>query len=190
MKAGSECVNSTIDQLERLAALHRAGGLSDAEYEQQKARVLGSGAATRAPGTSQPATDTPPLSEAWQRRFAFFERYGSPFQPAAAKALRALPLGPQLSISFNVWAYLFGPIYFAVIGVWRRGLTLFGIGCVLTLAVDNLFGDKASSAFGFGWAAMFAISANYYRFIKVTQGRDEWNPLADLFPKSAPVRTD
>ena len=181
-------MDSTIDQLERLAALHRAGGLSDSEYEQQKARVLGSGATTTAPSTSRPATDTPPLSEAWQRRFAFFESYGSPFQPAAAKALRALPLGPQLSISFNLWAFIFGPIYFAVVGVWRRGVTLMAVAVVLSLALDHLFGDAVSRAFGFGAAAVFATTVNYYRFIKVTQGRDEWNPLTDVFTKSAPAQ--
>ena len=41
---------SFTDDLERLAALHRSGALSDAEFASAKARALGSGASARSDG--------------------------------------------------------------------------------------------------------------------------------------------
>lgn len=32
---------------------------------------------------------------------------------------------------FNVWAYLFGPLFFLFAGLWRKGLVLLGIGALL-----------------------------------------------------------
>ncbi len=181
-------MDTRVDELERLAALHRQGVLTDEELASQKARVLGAGPTPRAPILSSAAvgSDVSQLSPTWQRRVAFFSQHGSPYRREGMAALRSLPFWTQVSIRFNIWAYLFGPLYFVAVGIWRRGLSLLAVGVVIELVVDRLLGSEWSRAAGFGVAGLFASTVNYYRFIKLTQGRDEWNPLTDLTSSSTP----
>ena len=186
-------MDATLERLERLAALHRGGALSDAEYEAQKARVLAEEhrAAERV-GRAPPAAFTPTsdaeLSHAWQRRFAFFREHGSPLMTDGAKALQRLPFWTASSIRLNIWGFLFGPIYFFALGLWRRGLSMFGVAAVISIVAKHLFGQDALTLAGPAEGALFALSVNYAYFIKCTQGRDEWNPLADLFDRPGEVR--
>lgn len=36
---------------------------------------------------------------------------------------------------FSVWAFLFGPLYYFAKGMWRKGVALIGITCLLMMAV-------------------------------------------------------
>ena len=186
-------MDATLERLERLAALHRGGALSDAEYEAQKARVLAEehGAGERV-GRAPPAAFTPisgaELSRTWQRRFAFFREHGSPLIEEGAKALQQLPFWTASSIRFNIWGFLLGPVYFFALGLWRRGVSMFGVAAVISIVTQHLFGRDGLTLAGPAEAALFALSANYAYFIKCTQGRDEWNPLADLFDRSGGAR--
>ena len=178
-------MDTQIEQLERLAALHRAGSLTDAEYEAQKARVLAGPTSIWTPRVQSEPVNEADLSMAWQRRFAFFRAHGSPLMPPGAAALQKLPFGTAASIRFNIWGFLLGPIYFFVLGLWRRGAALLGINIIGAVVLDRLFGDGILTPLGFGWAAVYAMSVNYYRYIKLTQGRDEWNPIKDLLHRRA-----
>ena len=178
-------MGATVDELERLAALHRSGVLTDAEFAAQKARILGGApgdgvtAARLSPAASaQPA---PHLNETWQRRFAFFDAYGSPLSPAAAAALRSLALGTRMPIVFNVWGFCFGPFYLMALGLWKRGLALMGIFIVAGLVLEKVVGGSGDMVTGLASSVWCATTVNYLRYIKIRQGRDEWNPVADLF---------
>ena len=182
-------MDTQIEQLERLAALHRAGSLTDAEYEAQKARVLGE---RTAEAGSKPASGSMPdatLSTAWQRRFAFYRAYGWPFTGEGAAALRKMPFATARALSFNVWGFLFGPIYYYALGLWKRGTSLLGLAVVFSIVCQHLFGDTALRVVGVTEAALFACLVNYPYFIQVTEGRDDWNPLADYYPARASTPT-
>ena len=177
-------MGANLDELERLAALHRSGVLTDDEFAAQKARVLGSAttpAAAMFTRTSETSAVAPPEpSKVWQRRFAFFNEHGSPLSVTGYAALRKLPFWTAMSIRSNWWAFFFGPFYFLFLGVWKRGVSLAVASILLSLVVEKLLGDDFAKAFGFGFNIIYSITANYARYIKVTQGRDEWNPFADV----------
>ena len=185
-------MGATVDELERLAALHRSGVLTDDEFAAQKARVLGGGpspvvAAPMMAGGATAATP-PQLSKIWQRRFAFFTEHGSPLSPSGAQALQKLPFMTGSSIRFNVWGFLFGPIYFLVLGIWKRAISIFALVIVVALVMEKVAGSSADPLIGIISSVFCAMTVNFARYIQVTEGRDEWNPFADLFTSRIPAQ--
>ena len=68
------------------------------------------------------------MSPSWQKRFDFFNAYGLPNStPESKAAYKALTFLERVKLTSNILAFLFGPIYFFVKGMWRKGLTLLGI---------------------------------------------------------------
>ena len=50
-----------------------------------------------------------------------------PKSPEYKAAYKALTFGKRILIGMNIWAFFFGFIYFLILGLWRKALTLFGI---------------------------------------------------------------
>ncbi|MCV7170780.1 DUF2628 domain-containing protein [Mycobacterium manitobense] len=125
---------------------------------------------------------TPPdfadLPRAWQPRFEFFHAYGPTSTPQGREAYRALPFGAKMRIGTNVLAFLFGPIYFFVKGVWRKGLTLLGIGVALgVLAYGVELPELVDRAINFVVPAIAMTTANYAYYLQVTRNSESWNPF-------------
>lgn len=173
-------MNVNLDRLERLAALHRAGGLTNAEYEAEKAKLLAEPQPIPQQHTFPSATAEAQLSTTWQRRFAFFQTYGSPLRQRGLQAYRKLPWRERITIGINFWGLFLGPFYFFYLGLWKRGLSLSLAIILVNWILLYLLGDGLVQPLDVVYAALFASTANYYRFIKVTEGRDEWNPLKDI----------
>jgi len=117
------------------------------------------------------------VSPAWQKRFDFFNAYGLPNStPESKAAYQALSFLDRLKLTSNILAFLFGPIYFFVKGMWRKGLTLFGIfvAVEVVLVVLNV-SDTLVRAIGFGLAAMAMTTANYAYYLHVVRGSQSWN---------------
>jgi hypothetical protein len=84
-------------------------------------------------------------------------------------------------IVFNIWGLLFGPFYFLYLGIPKRAAGLAGIGIVVgLLLIHNDLWSPESRWYGFVVGACFAATANYFYYVKVRTGRDEWNPFTDL----------
>ena len=132
-------MDARIDELERLAALHRSGVLTDDEFAAAKTKALHGQPAATSGGAATPAAsaphDPPRLSATWQRRFAFFDEHGSPLTSHGAVALQKLPFWSGMSIRSNIWGFVFGPFYFLFLGLWRRGAALFVLAVVLSYVV-------------------------------------------------------
>ena len=127
-------------------------------------------------------TEPPPnvsLSPTWQMRFDFFNTYGLPSStPEAKAAYRALPFGTKLRLGPNFLAFLFGPIYFFVKGMWRKGLTLLGIGLVVSVVVIVLnVSDGVVRGAGLVMAALAMTTANYAYYLHVVRHSQSWNLL-------------
>ncbi len=119
------------------------------------------------------------LAPVWQERFAFFDRYGLPnASPQGRAAYRAMEILPRLRLNSNVLALLFGPLYFFVKGMWRKGLTLLGVGFV---AINALLALGVSpglvQALGFAVSAAAMLTANYAYYLQVRHGSTSWNPF-------------
>ncbi|MBM7279978.1 DUF2628 domain-containing protein [Gordonia rubripertincta] len=117
----------------------------------------------------------------WHSRFAFFDAYGPPADPPAREAMRQLPFGQRARLTFNPLAFFFGPIYFAVNGMWRKGLTLFALTLalnfvLLTLNVPSSF-DLAIAC---GVGALYATTANYAWYLHVRNDNRSWNPFEGM----------
>lgn len=119
------------------------------------------------------------LSDSWRWKFDFFHTYGLPSaSPEAKAAYRNLSFMAKLRLTSNILAFLFGPLYFFVKGMWRKGLTLLGIaiaaGAVLTaLDVSDTVGRSAGIAIG----ALAMSTANYAYYLHVVRGSQSWNPF-------------
>jgi len=125
------------------------------------------------------ATRTDTYPQKWQDRFAFFDQHGAPNSPGFKEALKALPsFGERRKINFNWLAWLFGPIYFAVLGMWKKALTGLGIAIalgVVTSFIPGHFSDVLARGVGFAMAFLFGLSANYGYYLKERRGQNGWN---------------
>jgi len=136
--------------------------------------------ADRNPAFNRPApVPVPQLAPVWQRRFAFFSRYGlSGSTPQSRAAFKAMSFGERWRLTSNFPAFFFGPFYFMFKGMWRKGLTLLGAGFLLVelIAVLHLpFGVLRSAMIGFGVVSQMA--ANYAYYLHVTRASKSWNPF-------------
>jgi len=67
------------------------------------------------------------LPAIWRRRFEFFDAHGAPNSPEFREAYRHAGDPRRERILRNGFGFLFGPVYFIALGMWRRALTLIGI---------------------------------------------------------------
>ncbi|OAT47162.1 DUF2628 domain-containing protein [Proteus hauseri] len=125
-------------------------------------------------------------SAKWEERFAFIEQYGSPKSPEYKAAYKGLAFGKRILIGMNIWAFFFGFIYFLILGLWRKALTLLAVNIaiiiVISIIVDALsinpsFMNAVSIALNFLWAA----TANYAYYLKEKKNDQGWNPFAGIF---------
>ncbi|MGV0852593.1 DUF2628 domain-containing protein [Mycolicibacterium phlei] len=114
-----------------------------------------------------------------QQKFAFFDRYGYPnSSPESKAAYRRLPFGKRFWLTCNLWALLFGPLYFFVKGVWRKGLVLVGIAIALAAVATYL--DLPRSIERFFWYVVPILAmntANYAHYLHAVKGSRSWNPF-------------
>ncbi|WP_417276524.1 DUF2628 domain-containing protein [Castellaniella sp.] len=113
------------------------------------------------------------ISKGWQKRFSLVEKAGGP----KLKEARNLPFGERCSVSFSFLAFFFGPIYYLIKGMWRKAITLLGIGLVAVIVLEfvlGLFNLPSEIISSFVIPMIFATRAvpDYYK--KVVEGKDDW----------------
>jgi hypothetical protein len=116
-----------------------------------------------------------PVSDSWKRKLKAIHKAGGPnlsnFKNLSREDRNAVP-------RFNVLAFFFGPLYYVIKGMWKKGLTLFVlcfIGIVVLDTVMELIGlGNFTRATRFAAAAVYAALANgdYYR--KMVLGQNGW----------------
>ena len=127
------------------------------------------------------------VSPKWRERFAFFEQHGGPTSPGFQAAFKALPKRKRILININIIAMFFGVIYFLILGLWKKNLTLIAIIVGLTFAVDFVFygmGHEMPNWFGNGlsvvFGLMYGLTANYAYYLKKVKGSQSWNPFEGI----------
>lgn len=115
-----------------------------------------------------------PVSNSWKQKFRLMEKAGGPKQPN----LKSLAAGERFKIGFNILAFLFGPLYYLVKGMWKKALSLFCVCLVAIVAVGvilELVGlGHVGNALGYGAAAVFAVRANIDYYKKMVLGENGW----------------
>ncbi|WP_404764933.1 DUF2628 domain-containing protein [Proteus terrae] len=118
------------------------------------------------------------ISEKWQERFSFFDQYGSPKTSEYKAAYKALPFGKRILIGMNIWAFFFGFIYFLILGLWRKALTLFAINIAIFTIIGFLpVNNGVINAVGIAVNVLWAITVNYAYYLKETKNDQSWNPF-------------
>lgn len=118
------------------------------------------------------------LSEKWRRRFAAIEKAGGErvrwWRWPEAKLLTGKE---KRLITSNLWAFVFGPVYYLSLGIWRKAITL----SLLALVIDLILGIAGDAlnvpVDNFLWivsAIMFKQCANVDYYRKTILGRKEW----------------
>jgi hypothetical protein len=113
------------------------------------------------------AIDQLDVSPTWKRRFRLIERAGG----VAMKDFRDLAFGERMAVSVNLLAFLFGPIYYAIKGLWRPAVSYLVLVVALALLLDVLGLDRLARAVGYMAATVYALRANlnYYRKMVLRQ---------------------
>lgn len=130
--------------------------------------------------TTAASPDFSQYSPKWQFRFGFFDRYGGPKSPEYKQAFKALKFGERIKVQSNFYAFFFGFIYFFILGLWRKALSLVGIVVVLSVVLAFL-PDAIGRGVGVGFSVLASMSANYAYYLDKVKGSRSWNPFEGLF---------
>jgi len=128
------------------------------------------------------------LKPKWRERFEFFETRGTLSTPERRAAFKALPFRKRSLINTNWLGFFFGPIYFLILGMWRRALTLIGIAFLIVVIVfvfevvtEIDIPDAVVRATGPAFSWLCAMTANYSYYLKEVKGNNGWNPFEAPF---------
>ncbi|MGB4075472.1 DUF2628 domain-containing protein [Pseudomonas sp.] len=116
-----------------------------------------------------------PISDKWKQRFSTIHHAGGIKMPK----FKQLPAEERRkAFSFNILAFLFGPIYYAIKGMWKKGLSLFVVCAAAVIALgiglDYLGYGKLANALGYGVGAVFAVRANIDYYKKMLLNDNGW----------------
>jgi hypothetical protein len=131
--------------------------------------------------------EAPELKPKWRERFDFYDAYGAPSSPQFRTAYKALTGRQRRLINFNFFGFFFGPLYFIVLGMWKRGLTLLGIALAVSL-LEGVFviatgidiPRPVDFGIDMGFAALSALTVNYSYYLNRVKGNNGWNPFEGL----------
>lgn len=116
------------------------------------------------------------LSLDWKSTFASLQKGGGVDLPQSIE----LTLSERSRVLFNVWAFLFGPLYYLAKGMWKKALSLSAIALTLYLALNWVLGLLGLGASKFATLsvligpALFATRANVDYFKKMVLGDKGW----------------
>lgn len=112
-------------------------------------------------------TETEVVSESWQKKFDLLEKAGGVKLPK----IKSLPLGERMKIGFNIWGFLFGPIYYLTKGMWRKAISLMAVALLIIVVLEVVCGaiGISSAITNFVAAAIFSSRAtiDYYKKVKL-----------------------
>jgi hypothetical protein len=115
-----------------------------------------------------------PVSSAWKAKFYLIERAGGVKLPK----FKTLKFGERMKVNFNVLAFLFGPIYYAFKGMWKKALALFLAAAVVVVVLAVLLelagAGALANALSYGVSAFFAVRANIDYYKKMVLNENGW----------------
>ncbi|CAI1827439.1 DUF2628 domain-containing protein [Serratia fonticola] len=136
--------------------------------------------------------DKTELSQKWKDRFALFDSAGGDINsPQYKSAIKNMKFLGRIKYVFNFYAFFFGIIYFCILGLWKKGLVMFGAILafnVIIIIVESATGmdlEALARGVNIGYAGSCATIANYAYYLKEVKGLDSWNPLEGFTKKSS-----
>ncbi|KAF1006476.1 MAG: hypothetical protein GAK28_02494 [Luteibacter sp.] len=125
--------------------------------------------------------NNPGLNAKWQARFSFFDRFGGPSSPEYKAELKKLPFKEKLIVNANIFAFFFGPIYFFILGLWKKALVLIGLVIAVSILLSIVGApDAVYRGVGAAFSVIYMLTANYSYYLKRAKGQDNWNPFEGM----------
>lgn len=118
----------------------------------------------------------PAISNAWRTRFALLHKAGGAAMPQSIE----LTLAERAAVRFNVLAFVLGPVYYAAMGMWKKGISLALLSCVLIVLARLLLSAIGLAHSGFAAMAylipplLYGTRANIDYFTHVVLRDDGW----------------
>ncbi|MFI8619163.1 DUF2628 domain-containing protein [Acidovorax sp. NPDC077693] len=119
-------------------------------------------------------------SQKWNFRFQFFQNHGSPKSKNYKDALKTISFRERLLVNINWYGICFGFVYFFVLGLWRKGLSMLG-GLIVSVLTFGAVSEGLADGAGIVFSLLAGTTANYAYFLKEIKGRDSWNPLEGVY---------
>ena len=101
------------------------------------------------------------------------EKAGGPKLPK----VRELTFGDRTNVVFNVFACLFGPLYYLAKGMWKKSIVLLSVSCVAIVVTEltlNAMGVRDLTISYFIAPAIFGTRANIDYYKKMMLGENGW----------------
>lgn len=108
----------------------------------------------------------------WAATFALIDAAGGPKLPK----LWSMSFKDIWAIRFNALAFFFGPIYYAKMGMWRKGLSLSGIGLVVVIVGCTILEAAGidPDPFMLYFPVLLMSRANVSYYNRVKSGQNAW----------------
>jgi hypothetical protein len=112
------------------------------------------------------------ISESWKSRFALLEKAGGVKIPN----IKNLQFGERRKVVFNVWGFLFGPLYYLAKGMWKKAISLLGVAILAIVVLEVICKTIGISdtVTNFVAGAIFATRATIDYYKKVKLGDNGW----------------
>lgn len=95
--------------------------------------------------------------------------------------LKKLEYKQRLLINFNFFAFFFGVIYMAIIGLWKKALAILGMAVAINVVLYVIHAPgPISRGVGIGFGVLCAMCVNYALYLKKVKGQDGWNPFEGM----------
>lgn len=121
------------------------------------------------------------ISEKWKTRFSFFDQFGAPNTATYKAEIKKLSGKQKILININLFAFFFGPIYMAIIGLWKKALVLLGLIMAIDAAAIMLgLPGPIIRGLGIAFAVFCGLCTNYALYLKRVKDQDGWNPFEGM----------
>ncbi|MDP2367420.1 DUF2628 domain-containing protein [Rhodoferax sp.] len=121
--------------------------------------------------TSASNHPTSAISDSWKKKFALMDQIKK-----SPESSSKLPLMTRLGVNYNLLAFLLGPIYYFVKGMWKRAITLTAIAFVVVMFFVMILAETARNEFFMSMIGpvIFMARANGDYYKKMVQGNNGW----------------
>lgn len=131
------------------------------------------------------------LSQAWQRKFGLLEKVGadhqSIYRAMGTAEYKALGFRDKQRITFNFWAFIFGPLYYFAKKMWAKGVLILALiwlfSTILTLVEVALGFGLPEVVYWIPGAVICAQLANHDYYRKVMMDETAWPGTPGFFTK-------
>lgn len=110
------------------------------------------------------------ISDKWKNRFYSIAKAGGPGLPH----LETLSKAEQRGITFNMFAFLFGPIYFLTKGLWKQALLYTSVTVVVAVIAINAKSYQFSQIFPLAIGLAYGFRANMSYYQRLVLGHTPW----------------